>query len=468
MLLTISTTHKPASDLGFLLMKNPDNLHEVDLSFGKGTVFFPEASDDACTAALSLDIDPVQLVRGKGRHSGAEDQYVNDRPYAASSLLSVALSRAFGTALSGRSKHRQELAETAIPLTATVAPLPVRGDRQIVEQLFEPLGYSVAVEPFELDPKHPEWGDSPYVKLTINGAHKIADLLSHLYVLIPVLDANKHYYMGDDEVEKLLRKGEGWLEGHPHKDLIAKRYLRFRSLSRAALRRLDESVEPESAEAMAKKDQAEEVIEKPIRLNEQRMLSVMAEIERSGASSVLDLGCGEGKLIKRLIQKPQFRKILGVEVAPQVLAIAAEKLKLERMGDHQRERIELAQGSLVYRDDRLKGFDAATVVEVIEHMDAERLPAFADALFGHAKPGTVLMSTPNSEYNVLFEGMEPGAMRHPDHRFEWTRAEFEDWSKAQAEKFGYDVSFTTIGEVHEDHGAPTQMAIFRRSDGGSR
>lgn len=466
MLLTISTDHKPASDLGFLLMKNPDNLHEIDLAFGKGAVFFPEASETVCTAALSLDIDPVQLVRGKGRHRGAEDQYVNDRPYAASSLLSVALSRAFGTALSGRSKHRQELAETAISLEATVAPLPVRGDKQIIEQLFEPLGYEVSVEAYELDPHHPEWGESPYVKLTINGKQKIADLLSHLYVLVPVLDANKHYYIGDAEVEKLLRKGEGWLEGHPHKDLIAKRYLRFRSLSRAALRRLEDSVEPEPAEEAAKKDQAEEIIEKPIRLNEQRMLTVMAELERSGATSVLDLGCGEGKLLRRLVQKTQFRKILGIEVAPQVLGIAAERLKLDRMGDRQRERIELIQGSLVYRDDRLKGFDAATVIEVIEHMDAERLPAFADALFGHAKPGFVLMSTPNSEYNVLFEGMEAGAMRHPDHRFEWTRNEFETWAIAQGEKYGYAVSFVPIGEVHEEHGAPTQMGVFRRSDGG--
>jgi len=448
-------------------MKNPENIHVVDLAFGKATVFYPEADEAKCTAALMLDIDPVQLVRGKGRHSGAEDQYVNDRPYAASSLLSVALSRVFGTTLSGRSKHRQELADRPIELVAKISPLPVRGGKQIVSQLFEPLGYDVEVTSIALDPQHPEWGDSPYISLVIKGEHKIADLLSHLYVLVPVLDANKHYYIGDAEVEKLLRKGEGWLEQHPHKDLIAKRYLRFRSLSRAALRRLDDSVEPEPADEIAKKDQAEEVIEKPIRLNEQRMLSVMAELERSGASSVVDLGCGEGKLLRRLIQNSQFQKILGVEVAPQILAIAAERLKLERMGDRQRARIELVQGSLVYRDDRLKGFDVATVIEVIEHMDAERLTAFSDALFGQAKPQWVIMTTPNSEYNTLFEGMAEGALRHPDHRFEWTRQEFEQYATGCSEKYGYSVSFTPIGEVHAEHGAPTQMAVFIKGSGGT-
>lgn len=465
MLLTISTTHEPASDLGFLLMKNPDNLHEVDLAFGKATVFYPEASAEKCTAALMLDIDPVQLVRGKGRQRGAEDQYVNDRPYAASSLLSVALARTFGTTLSGRSKHRQELAETPIELEAKISPLPVRGDRQIVAQLFEPLGYQVETGSVPLDPQHPDWGDSPYISLVVRGKQKIADLLSHLYVLVPVLDANKHYYIGDAEVEKLLRKGQGWLEEHPHKDLIAKRYLRFRSLSRAALRQLEDSVEPEPAEEIAKKDEAEEVIERPIHLNEQRMLSVLAELERSGASSMLDLGCGEGKLLRRLIQQGQFQKILGVEVSPQILSIAAERLKLERMGDRQRERIELVQGSLVYRDDRLKGFDAATVIEVIEHMDAERLTAFSDALFGYARPNTVIMTTPNREYNTLFEGLTEGVLRHPDHRFEWTRQEYESYAVTCGDKYGYSVSFAPIGEVHPDHGAPTQMAIFKKTAG---
>lgn len=466
MLLTISTIHNPASDLGFLLMKNPDNVHEVPLAFGKATVFYPEADDDICTAALSLDVDPVQLVRGKGQQSGDEDQYVNDRPYAASSLLSVAISRVFGTAMSGRSKHRQELAETQIHLAATITPLPVRGDNQIVAQLFEPLGYNVTMTSIALDPGHADWGDSPYVSLTIDGKQKIADLLSHLYVLIPVLDANKHYYIGDAEVEKLLRKGDGWLEQHPQKDMIVKRYLRFRSLSRAAMRRLDESVEPETVEEIAHKDRAEEAIEKPLRLNDQRMLSVMAELEKSGAQSVLDLGCGEGKLLRRLIEKSQYQKILGVEVSARVLAIAMDRLNLDRMGDRQKQRIELVQGSLVYRDDRLKGYDAATVIEVIEHMDAERLPAFADALFGHAKPQTVIMTTPNREYNALFEAMAKDALRHPDHRFEWTRKEYEDYCNDCAEKFGYSVAFAPIGEVHERYGAATQMAIFQKSAGG--
>lgn len=211
MIVTITTTHRPATDLGFLLMKHPDNVHAVDLPFGRATLFYPEADEARCTAAIALEVDAVELVRGKGR---IEDQYVTDRPYAASSLLSVALGRLLGTAMGGRSRDRQALADTPLPLEATVTPLPARGTADLLARLFEPLGYSVAAEAIPLDPAHPEWGDSPYVALKLAGEVRLAALLTHLFVLIPVLDNAKHYYVGEAEVEKLLRKGEGWLEAH--------------------------------------------------------------------------------------------------------------------------------------------------------------------------------------------------------------------------------------------------------------
>ena len=463
MLLTVTTTHRPATDLGFLLMKHPDNVHETGLAFGRATVFYPEASEGRCTAALTVEVDPVELVRGKGKGAAIEEQYVSDRPYAASSLLSVAIGRAFGTAMGGRSAHRQELADRPIPLEATVTPLPARGGKELVARLFAPLGYAVEAEEIALDPAHPEWGASPYVRLTLRGERRLADLLTHLFVLIPVLDNAKHYYVGEDEVQKLLRRGEGWLDRHPERELIVRRYLKgLRSLVRSAMAGLEESVEAESAEEVAARDAAEEELERPYRLNDERMERVVATLKALGATQVLDLGCGEGKLLRCLLKERGFARIVGVEVAPRVIAAAADRLRLESMPDMKRKRIELLQGSLVYRDDRLKGFDAAAVVEVIEHMEAERLPAFEQAVFGHARPGAVIVTTPNREYNALFERLADGALRHPDHRFEWTRAEFEHWAASVAAAHGYEVRFEGIGTPDPTHGAPTQMGIFTR------
>lgn len=461
MLLTITTTHRPATDLGYLLMKNPANVHTVDLAVGRGVLFFPEASEERCTAAITLEVDLIRLVRGKGQ---VEDQYVNDRPYAASSLLSVALGRLVNTAMGGRSKDRQELADRAIPLEVMLTPLPARAKAGVVERLFAPLGYDVQVTPIPLDPAHPDWGDSPYVALRLAGEMRLAALLTHLFVLIPVLDNQKHYYVGEDEVAKLLRKGEGWLDAHPEREFIVGRYLRFRGLVRQANAAFDEGVEPETAEEASAGDAVEEVVEKPIRLNDQRMERVRELIREAGGASVLDLGCGEGRLIRELLKLQGIRRIVGVEVAPRVLASAGDRLRLDNMPDIQRQRVELLQGSLVYRDDRLKGFEVAAVVEVIEHMEADRLPAFEAALFGHARPGTVIVTTPNRDHNAVFETLAAGAFRHPDHRFEWSRAEFRHWGESVALAHGYAVRFEGIGAEHETYGAPTQAAVFARAD----
>lgn len=464
MLLTISTTHQPATDLGFLLMKHPDNVHVVELPFGRATLFYPVADEARCTAAITLEIDPIELVRGKGGSPGQQDQYVNDRPYAASSLLAVALGRMLNTAMAGRSKLRQELADVALPFEVEITPLPARGQRDLVARLFEPLGYRVEATPIPLDPAHPDWGDSPYVALRLAGDVRLAVLLTHMFVLVPVLDNNKHYYIGEDEVEKLLRKGEGWLDTHPEREAIVRRYLKgFHSLIRLAEVGREERVDAEQVEVAKARDSAEEEIEKPIRLNDTRMDRVVETLQALGASSVLDCGCGEGKLLRALLKVRGFTRIVGMEVAPRVLASAGDRLRLEEMPDLKRQRIQLIQGSLTYRDDRLKGFDAAAVVEVIEHMDAERLPAFEQALFDHARPGAVVVTTPNREYNVLFPNLGEGRLRHPDHRFEWTRTEFRDWSESVARAHGYSVVIESIGAEDSVLGPPTQMAIFTRS-----
>lgn len=463
MLLTLTTHHRPATDLGYLLNKHPDRFQQVELPFGMASVFFPEASPERCTAALMLDIDPIGLVRGKGEADGPLSQYVNDRPYVASSFLSVALARTFGTAMSGTSKDRQELADSAIPLEAHVPVVRSRGGAEHIHACFEPLGYQVNAQPLTMEAALPEWGDSPYFDLNLRGHLRLRDLLAHLYVLLPALDGDKHYYVGEDEVSKLLSKAGPWLAAHPEKEWITSRYLkRQRALIRSALARLMDQDETDIEAAEVAKETSETRIEQPLNLNEQRMGAVLSVLRQSGARRVLDLGCGEGKLIGLLLKDNQFDQITGVDVASRSLEFARERLHLDRLPPMQQQRVQLLQGALTYRDRRLEGFDAACVIEVIEHIDASRLPAFERTLFGCARPRLVVVTTPNVEYNARFESMTPGSLRHPDHRFEWNRAEFRDWADGVASRNRYRVRYLPVGPEDESLGPPTQMAIFER------
>jgi 3' terminal RNA ribose 2'-O-methyltransferase Hen1 len=469
MLLSLTTTHRPATDLGYLLHKHPDRFQSYDLSFGRAHVFYPEAADDRCTACLLLDVDPVGIVRGKGGSEGLLSQYVNDRPYVASSFLSVAIAQVYGSALQGRCNDRADLTTTSIPLSARLDVVPVRGGERFLSAVFEPLGYIVACDRHPLDERFPEWGESPYFSVTIAKETTLSDLLTHLYVLVPVFDNQKHYSVGDDEVEKLLAKGSRWLAGHPEKGEITRRYLKFRpSLFRQALARLVVEEQPLEAEGDDRpSDRAEDVLEKPLSLNEQRLGAVLSALRASGARRVLDLGCGEGKLLRELFKDKQFEEVVGMDVSIRPLETARDRLKLDRLPERQASRIKLLQGSLIYRDRRLAGFDAAAVVEVVEHLDPPRLSAFERALFEFARPGTVVLTTPNREYNVTWENLGADRLRHPDHRFEWTRQEFQSWAEAVAGRHGYSVGFLPVGPVDEALGSPTQMAVFRRiAEGG--
>ncbi|HEX3541030.1 MAG TPA: 3' terminal RNA ribose 2'-O-methyltransferase Hen1 [Acidimicrobiales bacterium] len=467
MLLTLSTTHEPATDLGFLLHKNPDRVYTAELPFGQAFVLYPEARDDRCTAALLVEVDPVGLVRDrKGGPKGKDfslDQYVNDRPYAASSFLSVAINKCFGTALAGRSKERPDLVEAPLPLSAHLPVVPCRGGEGLLRQLFEPLGYQVQAAPLPLDRQFPAWGDSRYLDVELAGTCRLRDLLEHLFVLLPVLDDDKHYWVGADEVDKLLRRGGDWLAAHPERELIAQRYLRHdRRLTRDALARLMEDAQDDPDEAEGARDAEEEAVEERISLNDQRLAAVVDAIAACGARRVVDLGCGGGKLVQRILRDTTVDHVLGVDVSYRALEGAARRLHLDTMAPRQRQRVELVQGALTYRDRRLAGFDAATVIEVIEHLDPPRLGAFERVLFGHAQPRTVILTTPNVEYNALFENMPAGSLRHRDHRFEWTRAELAVWAAAVADHHGYAVELSGIGAEDPDLGSPTQMAVFRR------
>ncbi|WP_459558024.1 3' terminal RNA ribose 2'-O-methyltransferase Hen1 [Lacunimicrobium album] len=465
MLLTISAVHERAGELGFLLHKHPGKVQEFELSFGKAHVFYPEASDARASACLMLDVDPVAMMREKRRDQVfGLDQYVNDRPYVASSLMSVAISQVYGSAMNGRCKDRPELVTMEWPLSARIDVLGVRGGLEWLEKVFLPLGYELAVERRVLDEQFPEWGESPYFSVTLSKVTTLSMLLTHLYVLIPIFDNQKHYYVGEDEIDKLLAKGAGWLSTHPEKEFITRRYLKYRaSLYTEALARLVPEVSEEAVvEEETVTQVAEVTLETPLSLNDQRHGAVLAALKGTGGTRVLDLGCGEGKLLRELMKEKQFEEIIGMDVSIRTLEIASRRLKLDKLTDRQASRIKLLHGSLIYRDRRLEGFDAAALVEVIEHLDPARLAALERVVFEFARPGTVVVTTPNREYNVMWETLPAGQFRHSDHRFEWTRAEFEEWALRVAEKTGYRVRFAEIGPVEEGIGSPTQMGIFEK------
>ena len=462
MLLTITYSGRNTTDLGYLLHKNPARPQVFELSHGKAYVFYPEVSDQRTTAALLMDIDPMDLARGRaGAPGGGLFDYVNDRPYVASSFLSTAISKVFGTAMTGRADNHQDLADSPLDLTASLTMLACGSNPNRLIAVFEPLGYQVEYETFSVDEAFPDWGVSRLVNLTISAKVRLRDLLKHLYVLIPVFDNKKHYWVGSAEVEKLLRLGQDWLADHPERAYITDRYLkRQRSLVSIAYDRLTSAnaTDGEVLEPVAESEDSD----KPPPLNARRLDAVMSVLKQCSAKTVIDLGCGEGRLLSRLVQDPQFTRIAGMDVSQVALRRASQRLNLDEASQSKQQRIQLFQGSLTYRDRRFEGYDAACLVEVVEHLEIPRLSALARVLFEFARPRVVVMTTPNHEYNSVYEHLHERDLRHQDHRFEWTRAQFEQWAVGVADKFGYAVEFSGVGDFDEAHGAPTQMGVFTR------
>jgi len=330
-----------------------------------------------------------------------------------------------------------------------------------------------------LDPELPEWGDSRYLTVRLTGQVRLADALSHLYVLLPVLDDSKHYWVDDAEIDKLIRAGGDWLAAHPERDLITHRYLAHqRALTASAGARLAEvdDTEPEALDNAVPEGAPEVAVPTPPRatLAQERREGVLTVLRdtvlrdsashNSGAARVADLGCGEGRLVAMLLREPSVARVLGVDVSHRALARTAQRLHLDTMPDRLRDRVDLLQSSLTYADARLAGLDAAVLMEVIEHVDPPRLGALEQTVFGAARPGTVVVTTPNAEHNVRFPDLRPGAMRHPDHRFEWTRPQFRDWAAGVAGRRGYQVRFLPIGADDRPAAAPVRRG--RRHSAG--
>src|SRR5699024_6891954 len=437
--------------LGHLLHKHPARAQVFTAPVGDIHVFEPEDTPAGGAVAALLEVDPVGLVRNKRFRgdAGALDHYVNDRPYAASSMLAVALGAVFRTAMAGRSKSHPELAAAELPLRIEIPVVSARGtEDDLVQRMFTPCGWTVTEERLPLDAEHPQWGDSRYSTITLTGRVRLAEALRQLYVLLPVLDDAKHYWVSEDEIAKLERAGEGWLAQHPERELITRRYL----LHQRSL--------------LADLEQDQRGSETPLRV--QRAEAVLAALRDTGAHRVVDMGCGTGALLVRLQRDRSFTRIVGVDVSARALERAARALHLDEASDAERDRVELLHGSVVYRDERLAGHDAIVLMEVIEHDDPSRLAALEDAVFAGSGPATVVVTTPNAEYNPLYPGLADGALRHQDHRFEWPRAELRSWAGQVAARHGYTVEHRDVGEADAALGPPTQLALFRKVQSRAR
>lgn len=463
MFLSLSITRSPATDLGFLLHKHPDRLQEFTVPTGVARVFYPVAEDANCTMCFWVDVDTVKLAKGRGvQHSFALGQYVNDRPYAASSLLASALAKVFSSALKGQCRERPELVTEPFDVTVTLPTLPDNMGGELTRRLWEPLGWQVNVTSPLLDEEWPQWGQAPYVHAEFTGRHTIQSVLQQLYVLLPVADDAKHYWVDQGEVTKLVQYGGDWLPNHPEQQLITRRYLAHQ----ATLARSAESLISQMELADTPPPAPTQPVPEPLRVA--RTNAIVAQLKQFHVKHVLDLGCGEGNLVRTLLESGGFTKIVGADVSARELDRATSHLKLRDLPESQADIVSLIQASVTYDDDRFAEADAIVLQEVVEHIDPERLPTVERVIFGHAKPKVVVLTTPNQEYNTEYAGLAPGEVRHSDHRFEWTRTQCQQWAEHVANNYGYQVQQQGVGEERPQVGCPTTMVTFTRVEKGQK
>jgi 3' terminal RNA ribose 2'-O-methyltransferase Hen1 len=477
LLLSLSVSGEHAPDLGFILYKHPDRVFEKSTPKNRITGFFAENSAGRAEFCLTVEVDQVERVRGVNWDRGIAS-YVEPMPFLAASHMSQALSSALGSAMNGVLASKDPIVDARVkevgvkPLPITIKVGAVRCSPYMITRLFEELGWTVMVESHGLDvPNVSEEDDRPLHVFTLTGAATVSDALTQLYVLLPVLDPSRHYFYDESEVRKLFDKGGEWLKNHSARDLIISRYLskskELREYARQLFGRFQEKKDideliAETEDAMGEWEDPDD--NSP---HQQRHSRIVGDIAEWRARTVIDLGCGEGKLLERLVRIAPDMRVVGIEPSAREIERARKKLS-NNPGKNLDPRVEFVHGSAMYGDERFKGFDAAVLSEVIEHVDEERLSLLARSVFGIMAPRRVIITTPNGDYNKVF-GFFPGEFRHADHRFEWTMTECRAWVDGVTATYDYEAEITPVGgrnpEADEANGEISHYIVFTKKEG---
>lgn len=422
MQLSIYTKSPDARAVSYLLAKNPDNIYERYSKNHAVRFVYHTMTDDELYATIFVTPDALSLVKDEQAYDITH--YINDREFAVSSIFLSLIRSALGTALNGKPKEEYEkYVSKHFPLTFEVGPVATSLTDEEIRALWEPLGYEVSIQAVS------EQKRARFVTLT--NSITLQQALQQLFILIPVMDDYKHYYIDEKEQERLQRYGEGWLEQHPLRDLIYKKALRFRHLLHEAPKENRGS------------------------LNMHRYEAIVKQVEKLPHRLVIDMGAGEGKLTEQLAQLQTIDTLYAVD--PSNTALLKMKKRFSEADFAVTPTIQW--GSLYYEDTAFKGADVFILCEVIEHINEDRLEPFMKLITDSYAPKNIIITTPNAEYNKVYELED---MRHDDHRFEWTREQFRSWCSAAAP--GYDLRFEGIGEEHAVFGTPTQMCVMTRRD----
>lgn len=436
-----------------LIAKNPHNLYERKEKGGLVRIVFTKNEEREVHILFFVTVDNMELTKNQTNFSSIT-HYINDRESAVSSIFCSVLRKAVGTALNGKPKDEfKEWVNYSFPLEITFGPLSTKLTNHELAGLFEPLGYELTIENGKvlLPASFAKKSSAKFITLKAN--QTIQDCFRHLFVLIPVMDQYKHYYIDEKEVDKLKRYGEGWLSFHPKRNEIIKESLIFSDLIEKS--RLIESKPSKEKQAPLTKKKS---------LNQWRYEKIIETVKGLPHNSrIVDMGAGEGKLTA------QLGFIRGIEELVAVEPSEREQLKAKK-------RIEalvgkpdfllptFKWGSLFYYDSELEKKDIFILCEVIEHIDENRLGKIFDTIFTKYKPYHVIVTTPNQDYNAVYDMNE--AKRHSDHRFEWTQQQFKEWTKYWESHANYKAQIDGIGEYVEGYGYPTQMVIFSQKRGG--
>ena len=447
MQLTIRATGENVKVISYLLAKNPNNVYERNHKGHLVRLFYSECSETELDVTIFVTPDSLELKQN-GSYTYDITHYINDREFAVSSIFCSFIRPALGTALNGQPKEEyKEWVNHCFPFEFQFGPVSSTLSNEEIRALFEPLGYETTISRAETNYSFHLKQKSTARFISLKGSTTLQHGLRQLFVLIPVLDNYKHYYIDEKEIEKIERYGEGWLENHPLKSFILRQALRFKEVY-SIVQKTEES--EESKEKTVK-----------IRLNDLRYEKIIEMVKGiEPRRRIVDFGSGEGKLSLRLGFVDGVQEVLAVEPSETAALQAIERFEKVR---HQEGFVMPTPlwGSLFYYDERLKNKDIMILCEVIEHIDAYRLPKMMDTILNEYQPKVLIITTPNQEYNAVYNLGEQ--IRHHDHRFEWTREEFQTWC-VDRNNGNYELAFIGIGEMHEQYGCPTQMCVFSRKE----